>query len=437
MTFSESSTTTIAARLVLLDVQTMPATTDLPPAPPDWKHRGAMLPPEKAYVDCLVALFEAGNVPPGLYPSVDGSTVRAFVAKELRCKVKRISNNFRGDKSLGTKIYERRGECTPGDADELRRLREAFQQSVGRSWPPAPRGDAGPKRRAGSKGNLGKRAWNKMEPLRTLAADPGVVLIEADTARLEAELVRLQARKAANPELCEAVERARKEAESAALAHFPGKKKSRGAAAPPRAKKPRLDDWIPTVFETVVAEDSAAWNDELPGQLMKRGFPFVERVAEINLANIYDVRLMTGVKKNDAVAVGVAALWRDRGAAFLDQARKHEGQIQPSRLPDGLGIDQPLASRTESYLHPIADLWAAGAGDSMGVRDDDDRPDLRVMIEPELTQISVAEKKGKRGRPMYAAAFRVLDKVDAFKEQMRKQLEAAPRAPGGASGLGS
>ena len=123
------------------------------PAPAEWTRRGNWWGPEKAYVDCLVALFKAGKVPSGLYPSVVGATARPFLAKELRCDPGRLSQKFPGDKALPKGIYQRRGECAPGDVDELRRLRAAFQQSVGRSWDPAPAGAAAPKRNLGNPGS--------------------------------------------------------------------------------------------------------------------------------------------------------------------------------------------------------------------------------------------------------------------------------------------
>lgn len=111
-----------------------------PPPPPP--RRGRFTREEETYVAALITCFNCGRLPCELYPSVYGATLRAFLAKELRCDAMRISKKFTGDDALGMVVYERRGECAPGDEAELRRLRAAFQQSVGKSWDPAPRGDA-------------------------------------------------------------------------------------------------------------------------------------------------------------------------------------------------------------------------------------------------------------------------------------------------------
>ena len=103
-----------------------PKQTTKPEPPADQPmRRGKWTAEEQTYADCLISLFTAGTVP----SCEDGVTLRAFLAKELRCERMRISKKFAGA-SIGKLIFRRRGECAAAAEAKLGELREAFRRSA-------------------------------------------------------------------------------------------------------------------------------------------------------------------------------------------------------------------------------------------------------------------------------------------------------------------
>ncbi|KAJ8602086.1 hypothetical protein CTAYLR_001635 [Chrysophaeum taylorii] len=97
----------------------------VPTQPASGFRRGKWTPEEQDYAEHLITSFTAGTVA----NCDEGITLRAFLARELRCDRMRISKKFAGA-SIGKLIFRRRG---PPDAETERRLKElrdAFQRSV-------------------------------------------------------------------------------------------------------------------------------------------------------------------------------------------------------------------------------------------------------------------------------------------------------------------
>lgn len=88
-------------------------------------RRGKWTAEEQLYAEQLIADFTAGTVG----RCDEGITLRAFLARELRCDRMRISKKFAGA-SIGKLIFRRQGPATVEGESQVKELREAFQRSA-------------------------------------------------------------------------------------------------------------------------------------------------------------------------------------------------------------------------------------------------------------------------------------------------------------------
>ena len=83
-------------------------------------RRGKWTMEEEQYANRLILEFKAG-----LLPLADGTTLRTFLSRLLKCDPMRISKKFVGDKCIGRKVYRRRDESelqklSPEDMEKTR-----------------------------------------------------------------------------------------------------------------------------------------------------------------------------------------------------------------------------------------------------------------------------------------------------------------------------
>ena len=75
---------------------------------------------EEQYANRIIIEFKAG-----VLPLADGTTLRTFLSRLLKCDPMRISKKFVGDKCIGRKVYRRRDESelqklSPKDMEKTR-----------------------------------------------------------------------------------------------------------------------------------------------------------------------------------------------------------------------------------------------------------------------------------------------------------------------------
>ena len=89
-------------------------------------RRGKWSATEVALAELLIELFKAGRVP----GCREGTTLRAFLAAELRCERMRISKKYAAGQSIGKLVFRRVEECPPDLVLRLERCRAAFRREA-------------------------------------------------------------------------------------------------------------------------------------------------------------------------------------------------------------------------------------------------------------------------------------------------------------------
>ena len=89
-------------------------------------RRGKWSTTEVALAELLIELFKAGRVP----GCREGTTLRAFLAAELRCERMRISKKYAAGQSIGKLVFRRVEECPPELLLRLERCRAAFRREA-------------------------------------------------------------------------------------------------------------------------------------------------------------------------------------------------------------------------------------------------------------------------------------------------------------------